>query len=117
MPERLGLGRVLRLAGGEGAAAVPVAHLGGVVGHGGGVAVELEQQQGGVGLAARVGRREDLAAVAPLGRSEGAIRGCAQATYSSPDDADYQAVLKAVQAAAKRTWEEPRRDVAELQNK
>lgn len=55
--------------------------------------------------------------VAPLGHSEGIIRGCAQATYTSRDDADYQAILNAVQAAAKRTWEEPRRDVAELQNR
>lgn len=51
---------------------------------------------------------------APLGPQGKAHRPCSQAVYPSPQDPDYQAVLRAVQEAVRKAWQSPRRDLKAL---
>ncbi len=52
--------------------------------------------------------------VSPLGPQGQAHRRCSQAVYAGPQDPDYQAVLRAVQAAVRKAWQSPRRDLKAL---
>lgn len=55
-----------------------------------------------------------LCLTAPLARSAGGREKCAPATYRDRSDPDYQAVRKLLDAAVRRAWSEPRRDMAPL---
>lgn len=52
--------------------------------------------------------------VAPLGPKGQSHRPCTPAVYAGPQDADYQAVLQAVQTAVRKAWQSPRRDLKAL---
>ena len=45
---------------------------------------------------------------------EGSVRACKEAVYKDQNDADYQALRQAVEAAVKRAWDLPRRDLRAL---
>jgi len=51
---------------------------------------------------------------APLAKEAGGTGACKGAVYKDTADPDYQAVRQAVEAAVKRLWESPRRDVRAL---
>jgi hypothetical protein len=51
---------------------------------------------------------------APLAKEAGGAGRCKESVYKNQDDPDYQAVRRAVEAAVKRVWDEPRRDVKAL---
>jgi hypothetical protein len=51
---------------------------------------------------------------APLAKSAGGTQRCSTPVYASQTDPDYQAVRKLVEAAVKKAWENPRRDLRAL---
>ena len=51
---------------------------------------------------------------APFGPRAQAQRPCSQAVYQSPQEPDYQAVLRLVQTAVRKAWQSPRRDLKAL---
>ncbi len=52
--------------------------------------------------------------MAPLAKSAGGTQRCGTQIYESQNDPDYQAVRELVEAAVKRAWENPRRDLRAL---
>ena len=53
---------------------------------------------------------------APLAREAGGSGKCSQVAYQDASDADYRAVRALVAGAVKKAWEQPRRDVASLED-
>jgi len=58
--------------------------------------------------------KRSLFLFAPLAKEAGGAGRCKESVYKDENDPDYQAVRRAVEAAAKRVWAEPRRDVKAL---
>ena len=58
--------------------------------------------------------RQSLFLTAPLAKAAGGTARCKEPAYRDASDQDYQAVLRLVEAAAKRAWERPRRDLRAL---
>jgi hypothetical protein len=58
--------------------------------------------------------RLSLFLAAPLAKEAGGRAKCAQPAYQTKQDADYRAVLDLVEAAVKKAWDTPRRDLASL---
>jgi len=52
--------------------------------------------------------------VAPLAKAAGGTERCGKAIYADQNDPDYAALRKAVEAAVKKAWQYPRRDVEAL---
>jgi mono/diheme cytochrome c family protein len=52
---------------------------------------------------------------APLEKAAGGSGRCNPVTYSTAQDADYQAALGAVRDAARKAWQMPRRDLQALE--
>ncbi|MGD0091281.1 MAG: discoidin domain-containing protein [Planctomycetota bacterium] len=57
---------------------------------------------------------QSLFLAAPLAKEAGGSGRCKEITYKDQSDPDYRAVREAVEAAVKRAWENPRRDVKAL---
>ncbi|MBI4606004.1 MAG: discoidin domain-containing protein, partial [Planctomycetes bacterium] len=59
-----------------------------------------------------VAPERSLFLAAPLAREAGGAARCREAVYRDASDADYREVRAAVEAAVRRAWEAPRRDLA-----
>ena len=58
--------------------------------------------------------RQSRFLAAPLAKAAGGTGACKPGVYQDASDADYRALLDAVDAAVKRLWDRPRRDVRAL---